>query len=186
MLKDKYIMKTDTCKCGEMKDHRAELCRKCTNIKRANLPCKGCGNEHPGFVFRKLQSGEIIQKRRGLCEKCDVERSKKYRGLYSKKIKQRRKDYNEKHKDRIRRSVVRNHWKKAGLNPDLVEAYLKTHVVCEICGQDNNGQPLYADHCHKTNTLRGALCKKCNFGIGQFNDDTTMLTKAIEYLKSHS
>ncbi len=55
--------------------------------------------------------------------------------------------------------------------------------VCAICGKENNlGNKLFVDHCHKTNKVRGLLCQKCNSGVGYLNDDIHLLAKAIEYL----
>jgi hypothetical protein len=56
---------------------------------------------------------------------------------------------------------------------------------CAICGihQSEIKRPLYVDHCHKTDKVRGLLCHKCNFAIGLFNDSVENLNKAIIYLK---
>lgn len=54
--------------------------------------------------------------------------------------------------------------------------------VCAICGTAPAGQALALDHCHDTGKIRGLLCKHCNLGLGLFKDDTTLLTKAREYL----
>lgn len=68
-----------------------------------------------------------------------------------------------------------------GLSKDawrkLVE---KHHGVCAIC---KRSEKLCVDHCHKTGKVRGLLCGKCNFALGQFQDSLITLSAAIEYLK---
>lgn len=61
---------------------------------------------------------------------------------------------------------------------------------CEICKTDLaslqeeivNG--VHADHCHKTKTPRGILCRGCNIGLGNFSDDIARLRAAVQYLES--
>ena len=57
--------------------------------------------------------------------------------------------------------------------------------VCAICGTDTPGGrgDFHADHCHKTGQTRGVLCRKCNAGLGHFNDSVENIKKAIEYLE---
>ena len=53
---------------------------------------------------------------------------------------------------------------------------------CKICNLKirKNGQ---LDHCHKTNKVRGYLCKHCNWGLGHFKDDINILNSAVTYLQ---
>lgn len=53
---------------------------------------------------------------------------------------------------------------------------------CAICGV-GNPPTLAVDHNHKTGKIRGLLCAKCNTGLGGFRDDTSLLCRAIAYLK---
>jgi len=39
------------------------------------------------------------------------------------------------------------------------------------------------DHDHVTLKVRGILCNKCNFAIGQLDDKISLLENAIIYLK---
>lgn len=52
---------------------------------------------------------------------------------------------------------------------------------CAICRLLND-TPLHVDHDHKTNKIRGLLCRGCNFGLGNFEDSIGRLQGAIEYL----
>ena len=42
--------------------------------------------------------------------------------------------------------------------------------------------PVDIDHCHRTNRLRGLLCRACNVGIGLLGDNAEGLKRALEYL----
>lgn len=57
---------------------------------------------------------------------------------------------------------------------------------CAICRVALNMRRNAAvDHCHKSGTVRGILCKACNTAIGQLEDDTNRLSNAIAYLTKH-
>ena len=40
------------------------------------------------------------------------------------------------------------------------------------------------DHCHTSDKFRGWLCHKCNRSLGGFEDDVSMMNRAISYLKA--
>lgn len=95
------------------------------------------------------------------------------------KIKRKRsidafKGYNRKYK-----------WKsRYGISPEQYEAALEAcNYTCQICGEKCHTR-LSIDHCHETQENRGLLCKKCNTGIGMFQNDSWLLENAIEYLRT--
>ena len=52
---------------------------------------------------------------------------------------------------------------------------------CECCNQKKD--KLIYDHDHKTVTLRGFLCKKCNIGLGNFGDNLEGVLRGAFYLE---
>lgn len=60
---------------------------------------------------------------------------------------------------------------------------------CKICNthisslKDSRKKNFCVDHCHSTGKIRGLLCDSCNKAIGFFNDDISLLEKAIIYLR---
>lgn len=54
--------------------------------------------------------------------------------------------------------------------------------LCAICGIDIHRRP-HLDHCHATGAVRGALCGKCNTGLGMFRDSPLFCEKAAIYLR---
>lgn len=82
---------------------------------------------------------------------------------------------------------------KFNLTPDQYQKMLEAqNGVCAICGKSEkmkmNGvvKRLSVDHDHKTGTIRGLLCNSCNNGLGNYQDSPDLLTKAIDYLTSHT
>lgn len=57
---------------------------------------------------------------------------------------------------------------------------------CAVCGKPNTSKKrsLAVDHVHKTMTVRGILCYKCNRDMNVI-DDTTHLEKLIAYKKKY-
>jgi Recombination endonuclease VII len=53
--------------------------------------------------------------------------------------------------------------------------------LCALCLA---GTPEHVDHDHSTGSVRGILCFNCNRGISKFAEDTDVMKRAVEYLKS--
>ena len=72
---------------------------------------------------------------------------------------------------------------------DYKDMYMEQDGKCKICKgsgkrrvSHDHSMPLVIDHDHSTLKVRGLLCHTCNSALGQFNDDTALLTEAIKYL----
>ncbi len=102
---------------------------------------------------------------------------------YRERKKQKARDYNNKHPNK----KLQQHLNEYNMTiSDYESMYNTQNGKCAICGnygdKNNKYRPLYIDHDHKTGRVRGLLCSKCNFLLGNANDDTNILIKAIEYL----
>jgi Autographiviridae endonuclease VII len=53
--------------------------------------------------------------------------------------------------------------------------------VCAIC-RKHSKRRLCVDHCHRTGTVRGLLCDRCNLGLGSLKEDQASLVAALAYL----
>ena len=110
----------------------------------------------------------------------DKERAKEYA-----------KEYYIRNKDKIKKNK-KKYDLKTNYNitfEQLDKLYLEQNDCCKICNthKDNNISHkgvLCVDHDHKTLEVRGLLCGKCNTAIGLLNDNTDLLDKAKQYLKT--
>lgn len=87
-------------------------------------------------------------------------------------------------------------WKNA--NPDRVKGYdlqrygltlaqydemlQRQGGACALCREAFESAP-QVDHCHRTQRVRGLLCRLCNLGIGKFRDNPALLRSAAEYVE---
>jgi hypothetical protein len=56
--------------------------------------------------------------------------------------------------------------------------------ACAICIKKPT-ESLCVDHCHVTRVSRELLCRKCNTGLGCFDDDPDRLEAAAAYVSKH-
>jgi len=73
---------------------------------------------------------------------------------------------------------------------DYNRMFKEQNGVCKICGDRETRKNKFVsecrltiDHDHSTKKIRGLLCHKCNFGLGNFRDRIDLLEKAKTYLK---
>lgn len=77
-------------------------------------------------------------------------------------------------------------WESKNYDYDIM--FIKQNGVCAICGRKEttkSGKPeprLSVDHNHKTNKVRGLLCRKCNAEIGWFEMHTDKILKYMGVL----
>jgi hypothetical protein len=71
---------------------------------------------------------------------------------------------------------------------DLLNLLARQEERCAICGRqlDMERASFTLDHCHATGQVRGAVHKKCNTGIGMFEDDPEIVQRAADYLRRHA
>lgn len=68
---------------------------------------------------------------------------------------------------------------KYGITAATADALLAK--PCGICGEYT--EHMRIDHDHATGAIRGALCHRCNIGLGYFNDGPARLRAALAYLE---
>ncbi len=74
--------------------------------------------------------------------------------------------------------------KKYGITLEQHEVmYVSQDGRCLVCLYAVPYSEIYTDHCHKTGKVRGLLCRKCNFMLGNAMDDPTVLKRAAKYLR---
>ena len=168
--------------------------------------CPKCETEKDDFEFGKNKNH-----RHGLdtyCKACRYAGNKAYRLANAEKVSTYRKAYYQEHleeeKSRLK-EYAKGHRRKTtapearkrrevrlrkayDLAPECYAEMLEQQGgVCALCGKTNkDGHALAVDHNHTTGNLRDLLCRKCNMGLGLFNEDIEVLTKTIEYLKKHA
>ena len=98
-------------------------------------------------------------------------------------INERNRAYYHAHKQDIKPILRRGQLKRLyGMSPADYDALLaKQDGVCATCGKPSK-ETLCVDHCHATGTIRGLLCRKCNIGLGCYDDDPATLVTALAYL----
>lgn len=112
----------------------------------------------------------------------DRKRPPKYFEAKRAREKARRLKYPEKVRMECKTSWLKNTY---GLTADDVDRMrLAQGGKCAVCGSgfDCPGVVMCIDHCHKTQKVRGLLCRKCNSALGLLGDDLEVVRSAVLYL----
>ena len=78
--------------------------------------------------------------------------------------------------------------RKYGIDSNVYNYILEQQdYSCKICGThiSHLSERLSVDHSHKTNKVRGLLCRHCNLLLGNASDEIEILENAIKYLKEN-
>lgn len=176
------------------------------HLKKNEIPLRKCGSswrkgltKETNEIIRK--TGETIKKRwkEGVYKKRSFKQTKiKKKCKYCKKEFYPLLDRIEKQKYCSRLCHDRD-WrynnigkKKYNIEREIIiKMALNQNYQCRICGRlcslgkENKKRTLYIDHCHKTNKIRGLLCRDCNSGLGYLKDNPYILFNAIKYLEEN-
>lgn len=77
-----------------------------------------------------------------------------------------------------------NRARKYGLKPDDVHfMWINQLCACPICGENiPDPRKAHIDHDHRTDKIRGLLCRDCNIGLGMFKDSPESMARGAAYL----
>lgn len=114
------------------------------------------------------------------------EQHRQYREKNKDKTNEQSRQYRKNNKDEINE---RQRQRLYGLiNGGYNQLFQQQNGCCAICGkhQSKLSQVLGVDHNHITGKIRGLLCKRCNVGLGNFEENINSLQGAINYLHQNS
>ena len=114
-----------------------------------------------------------------------LEQCKKYREGNKKIMRKRKSKYYFNNKDKIKDYTLRKYYDIS--LEDYKKILKKQNDRCAICERPSkyHKKDFFVDHNHKTGKVRGLLCTKCNFALGQFDEDIKILNNAIKYLRKY-
>lgn len=142
--------------------------------------CNKCGIPKPFDEFYKQKHGKFGLS--GKCKSCCTEYFKNRYKNNPERVKEINENYHKRNPDAKRKTFIKYNY---GITLDEYNDLLeKQNYSCGICGTSEIKRNFDVDHSHENDKIRGLLCPKCNKGIGLFNDDIELLTKAINYLKN--
>lgn len=110
-----------------------------------------------------------------------MEVKRKARERRSKEVPFYWKEYYKRHKEQDKEKKLMSAY---GLSIEEYRSMLSLQEdKCAVCGVIM--EKPHVDHCHKTDLVRGLLCRDCNIGIGMFRDNPVVLLRAATYLNQH-
>jgi hypothetical protein len=162
--------------------------------------CNKCGVAQPVENFYK--SPGMRDGRRGDCKECNLKakqeryiadpaaaiaRVKRWQQANADRVSANQRRRRSTPEARLRERAA-HLMRKYGMTIEQYDAMLEAQGGgCFICGRSPRDDiSLHVDHDHSTGKVRGILCFRCNNALADFNEDATVLQKAIGYLSIHT
>jgi len=150
-----------------------QRCRNCDTIK----PLTSYHND------KKNKNGKSTR-----CSSCARLSTKSWREQNLERSRAKSKELYNLHKDRYLKNSRNNYLKRKYKlsEKDYQQLENLAQGNCTICKTPfgtGRWDKAVVDHCHKTQLVRGLLCRQCNIGLGAFKDNPSYLINAISYLK---
>lgn len=177
-------------KCGKERELKYFSIR--TDTGRLRTQCKQCTKGYVTDLFVKQENDQkLFDDGKKYCGKCgeikslsEFNRDKSTRFGYTSRCKECLHEISVSEERVYRERVNRIKYRYNGSDED-VNRIFDTHM-CEICGTVFNSKThKHVDHDHESGKIRGALCNKCNMGLGSFEDSINRMRLAISYLKKY-
>lgn len=124
---------------------------------------------------------------RPICKICMQAESKKYHAVNRERDILKSREYNSRHRDRLKILRDEHHYKKnyGTTRAKVREIIAKQNGKCPICLREFGQSVKHGvDHCHKTNAIRGILCHQCNIAEGLLKKPRVALRLA-RYMENH-
>ena len=120
--------------------------------------------------YEKLMSGDLEKYK---TPEKENKRLKRWRGNNPEKYQQQW----------LRHSINKNRYEIT--EEEYYQKLEEQNGKCEICKRECDKGRLSIDHDHKTNKVRGLLCRNCNLGLGMFGENLDSLSEAVLYLQRY-
>ena len=162
--------------CGTRQGYNKHLANK-------ELPCRSCKD----FNNRVKQSKTKIHE--AICANplCSKNFSFKQSGGPGRKFCSRKCKAESESKSKLR--MLKNKLRQFGMTVDewdeIVERQLGKCLICRK-RESSKKSRLTIDHCHETNTFRGAICHSCNVILGMCDENFIVLQRMQRYIILHA
>lgn len=155
--------------------------------------CSKCEKDLPMSAFYLRTKANSYH---SACKGCEREMAKDWYKRNRDAAKAKVREWRERNTDAVKRYRIDNRQKnyrqelvrKYGVDPAWFDRQLQQQgnlcVCCKRHFQWGNKQTSpHVDHCHKTQTVRGILCNRCNTVLGLCEDNANLLSILARYLR---
>lgn len=139
-------------------------------------PCKYGHASHGETNLRYRKDGK--------CVKCCLDRSAEWKENNVDTVRKSGRTYMKKRRETDPEFTWRNDlWYNYGITVEQYrQMFEDQNGVCMICGNSTDYR-LCVDHNHETGEVRGLLCRPCNSGLANYQENVVYLQNAINYLR---